>query len=131
MIVVFVRGGLVPWDFIEVKDWYITWFPRPHHRPIADRFKRILGMEAEVVLIIQLRASVFLLVRFLLLRLDVLVNSDCTDVLQLLFVGVLNWVSFVLKQMYEVHDLLLAALQVVDLVFKGGAEFIQLCVLDG
>jgi hypothetical protein len=131
LIVVFVRGGLVPWDFIEVKDWYITWFPRPHHRPIADRFKRILGMEAEVVLIIQLRASVFLLVRFLLLRLDVLVNSDCTDVLQLLFVGVLNWVSFVLKQMYEVHDLLLAALQVVDLVFKGGAEFIQLCVLDG
>ena len=65
-------------------------------------------MEAEGVLIVELWSTVFLLVVFLLFLIQELLDPQRRDVLQLLLVDALDWVTFVLQQMHQVHDLLLA-----------------------
>ena len=65
-------------------------------------------MEAEGVLIVELWSTVFLLVVFLLFLIQELLDPQRRYVLQLLLVDALDWVAFVLQQMHQVHDLLLA-----------------------
>lgn len=125
----FRGAGLVAGQVFQIEHWYEVGLVRSQLRAVANRLKGVIRMEAEVVLLVELWSSILFLVVFLLLLFEELLDAHSVDLLQLLLVDVLHWISFVLQEVNQIHDLLLPQLEVVDLVIHLAADFVQLAVL--